>query len=26
VPRLRVLAYTEVPENRRVRLVAAVGT
>jgi flagellar biosynthesis protein FlhA len=26
VPRLRVLAYTEVPESRRVRLVAAVGT
>jgi flagellar biosynthesis protein FlhA len=26
VPSLRVLAYTEVPESRRVRLVAAVGT
>jgi flagellar biosynthesis protein FlhA len=26
VPTLRVLAYTEVPESRRVRLVAAVGT
>jgi flagellar biosynthesis protein FlhA len=26
VPGLKVLAYTEVPDNRRVRLVAAVGT